>query len=645
MIGAEMVNIKLNKDTVSMSMEEHLYLDEIEHIPLKKELVVEDSIFSISLADIANMNNYPRIFFFYSIDGNGHKTLIKKEDIDSSSLQNELYYEQQIFKLIFDKNSVLQLKKEKATSVPVQMEESEDFIYFYYRTTEVKFDIDKVKLGVWPKASRNILNNFLLSEAKTILLVNDKKNTRFCINKKEFFRFIIENAQFESEMPLLDVGLITDNNVTKISIEESSSSLLFDPFEIIMLNHTIQVKIRNRYKPTIKSIEFDSANETSIVIMEASEQVHINSVKFATRSIQYDENLKIGVESHSYKDKLSWISRINNEELPMLLLKGNSIVDCFANCTIKGIDMIVRPYAEKEIVLNDYKGSNFYIKPFVTKVRSLAFNIEKIVEESNVKKVAVFGSCYSRLMFSSSKYFNPDYKQYFSVMNTQFQTSTMSITTPAPGYEKISNYVDEQSIRQRNIDYLKTEFNKTYFQELMNAKAEYFIFDLYADSSLSLIDWGEGKLSTAMYYFKKELKQSLIDNEGSISIITHDVKGFFEEWKKSIDQFMKNIFSMFDKEKVILISSKRTYEFLDKNERKILNFYLYGNSIEVAKAADFWSEIMEDYILSNYPEIKFIDMEKYGYIGSLDHPQKLSTNHYESNYYKSLLAELRSITK
>ena len=53
----------------------------------------------------------------------------------------------------------------------------------------------------------------------------------------------------------------------------------------------------------------------------------------------------------------------------------------------------------------------------------------------------------------------------------------------------------------------------------------------------------------------------------------------------------------------------------------------------------FWEKI-DNIVISNYPNIKIIDLSKKNYLASKSHPFGFSFSHYESDYYKDFLNEL-----
>ncbi|QCA29262.1 DUF6270 domain-containing protein [Vagococcus xieshaowenii] len=394
------------------------------------------------------------------------------------------------------------------------------------------------------------------------------------------------------------------------------------------------------------------------------ETTPIDKVYFCNRSMFYNENHL----QKNYLKKLSASSfKINLNDISKQLVHEPQLIDFY--CTI--VDNNSNIKHNVRIILSDSfteslpKINSEYLsgKFFNTKLSYLAAHLNKkknltgttqMIENNSSpnneqivpKRVAILGSCYSRLAFSTSKYFNPDYKKYFEVVYTQFHSSIISLmsSNQLEHVDSIKQLLLSENIHPIHKNYVATDFEKSFFSELKNSNADYFLFDLYADSALSLMEI-DGSYYTASYFFKEQLS-SFFGNYPNMNFLTHeDIDSYLSLWYESIDRFMKKILANFSEDKIILNSIRRTYTYSDEGTIKPINHLLYGNSIEVAKLADFHIEIMEEYLYINYPKIKRIDLNSLGFIGDINHPDKLSTNHYQSEYYKTFIKQLKKITE
>ena len=75
-------------------------------------------------------------------------------------------------------------------------------------------------------------------------------------------------------------------------------------------------------------------------------------------------------------------------------------------------------------------------------------------------------------MFNSGEYFNPNYKDVYDVVFTQFHSSvTSAVSSPVN-----LNYSSEKYIKDSQLQYVREIFKK-YFNELSRVNCQYIIID------------------------------------------------------------------------------------------------------------------------------------------------------------------------
>ena len=217
------------------------------------------------------------------------------------------------------------------------------------------------------------------------------------------------------------------------------------------------------------------------------------------------------------------------------------------------------------------------------------------------------------------------------------------MSPPVP--EQMLNDLDRIAPNAKHNLWVRTDLGKDYFQRLIEANADYFILDLYADSHLSLFRMKADPrvLFTASYFYKGRAS-SLVTNRKDLEIVSHDDHDqFMGMWYEAINRFMSRLLEIFDESHIILQSVRRTTRYLNrKNSLEEISLF-HGRSSGEAGSGDFYAESMENYLLRHYPKIRFIDMAKYELVGDARHPDKATTNHYQGAWYKAYVGELAKI--
>lgn len=248
--------------------------------------------------------------------------------------------------------------------------------------------------------------------------------------------------------------------------------------------------------------------------------------------------------------------------------------------------------------------------------------------------LAILGSCYTRGAFNSSPYFNPGYKDKYTITFTQFHSSIPSLMSRPVSFPD-DFFRDKKAIEK---DYLKSDFEKLFFEKLSEAKAEYFLFDLYPDAVRDLVVYDDQHIVTGNFYLRnRPFLQSLT---GKARFISHDdEQAFLNYWCPAADAFADAIVRFFPQERIILQKARMINRYYDPNYQ----IKFFSDQLNLVKRSNMYFQFMESYLLHRLPHIHTIDLNRYGYIGRFDHPDGQSTNHYEPDYYRKLVRELDRI--
>ena len=203
------------------------------------------------------------------------------------------------------------------------------------------------------------------------------------------------------------------------------------------------------------------------------------------------------------------------------------------------------------------------------------------------------------------------------------------------GSELISNL----NLNPTHRRYIEADFNKTYFEDLAAADPDFLVFDLYADSHVGMLDWGDNALSMAFYFYKIQLKNIL--DKTDVKFVNHDdVRAVMARFETSARQFFARLFEIIPASHVILQKSYRTYSYWDAQHKEVDIDLFYNQAKSEGLRGDFFAELMSDWIEQNYPDINVIDLESYNLRGQFNHPDGPTTNHYEPAWYKAYIGEL-----
>lgn len=289
-------------------------------------------------------------------------------------------------------------------------------------------------------------------------------------------------------------------------------------------------------------------------------------------------------------------------------------------------------------------------------IRNINENMEKnIIKINNIKisinnnmeikacpdrektiRLAVLGSCFSRAAFNSvDKYFNPNYKEHINIVYSDFWYSVISDRSKKINFDS-TKYND---VKIKNLNNISRLYLKDSLQQLQNTEADYILIDFFVDAVHGVRKFNDGNIIGQ----NPELHQSkYYKNNLTINTENFDFRNleYFNKWKIACDELIAKLDEIVGLDKVILSTSFLVDKFFDENGQvksfiKEKNFKAqnlkYYNSI--------WSK-MNNYFLVKAPQAKVIDMSKFNYISSYDHPVNCGPHHFESDYYKTFFRQV-----
>ncbi len=263
---------------------------------------------------------------------------------------------------------------------------------------------------------------------------------------------------------------------------------------------------------------------------------------------------------------------------------------------------------------------------------SIWINVDRSPEE-RVTNIAVLGTCYSRNPFNSTDYFNPKYKKLYKCSYTQFHSNVISlVSNPIEFNEKD---FATSGLKASDINFIKTDFEKTFFEQLKLVNPDYLILDFYVDACREVIEYSENAYITLNYmtpqteFYKKLTGKRIISNR--------DGDEYFELWEKSLDIFIEKLLSVLPEERIILSRGRLNTKYRDENN-KIQEF----NNKEIKNNNYSWDRL-ENSFLNRLPNVRTVDMRKTKYVGFHKHPFGNTYAHFEPDYYKEYVVKLNEI--
>ena len=285
--------------------------------------------------------------------------------------------------------------------------------------------------------------------------------------------------------------------------------------------------------------------------------------------------------------------------------------------------------------LKDNSGSVLRYKNIIIKdSKELTISVNE--KTNNTIRLAVLGSCFSRAAFSSKEeYFNVDYKKYIDLVYTDFWISLISVYSKNLEYPK-EKFADLSDKEKTFIDklYLKDTMSK-----LKESKIEYILIDFFADAVHGVRKFKNGSyigqnnhLHKSLYYF----------NDLMVNTENFDYRNeqFWPIWKEACDKFILDLKEMKLDKCVILNCSSLTDRYYDKNGK--IRYFDAENKFknkDIKYYNNIWKR-MNSYFLAKLPNAKVINLDKYDYISSYNHPISCGPHHFETAYYKKLKDEV-----
>lgn len=627
-------------------------------IEVLPEVIKNDFIFRINMETYSNLLYKANIWDLF-IEVNGERIAISMEKFKGMNatyikLCNSIHEAKPY--ITAKKTLAIWIKQQQSFIIEdLNIEDQNEVIKLLFKCEDnyLNDNILNLKVSFRKKEIKDI--DFYSNEI--LFNINKNKEHRYeaYINKSDFIKFNTINGvqRWDSYLRVeLDKDHIvyeplsfkSDNLNKDKKIEVLNSSLYYG----ILMGKENKLCIdimKKNIKAELFSINFTDNSNIVLkgILSNRCDEITVSKLIIVERSVEnslskeYEKYIPIELNEEVFycEFSLSNIVREIYKEDNLVIDVYLQLVDIKTGFTSK-VALNIKETEKINFEYFNIKDTNFSIKPYKTKINTLALYIKKFIEQcaTNPIKIAVLGSCYSRSAFVSLQYFNPHYKEKYKIVYTQFHSSIPSIMSNPIKYEEayFSNCVDAHK------EFVKCDFEKTLFENLRISNPDYLIIDLYADAVRDLIAFDDNHIITGSFILKDSNYLPSIVNKARI--ISHESKEeFLRYWIPAVDKFISKILKYIPENRIILQKARMIDKYYSKNKE----VKIFENDLYLVKRSNYYFEIMEKYILSKMPNMKVIDLSKFNYIGDEKFPYGYSTNHYESKYYKELIKQLDNI--
>lgn len=248
------------------------------------------------------------------------------------------------------------------------------------------------------------------------------------------------------------------------------------------------------------------------------------------------------------------------------------------------------------------------------------------------RNVCVIGSCFTRSVFQSNSYFNPDYKKHFNVLNTFFHNSIISMLSTTFTHSKYSSFKDlhHPSIKK----YVLMEFDKNLEAILSEQPVQYLFVDNYSDAALPIVEMGPDCYLTYNRYFSESIFRKKFSDK---QIIHPGSSLHIKLYEKSLIKLSRILEKLQLDKKIILVGGRLSIQKTDSE--------IWTDKIHWINEVNTCWDVYDSMFLNKFQSANYIDMRNSKWLSDLESPIKggASPAHYQSNYYKHLYTRFKEV--
>ena len=244
-------------------------------------------------------------------------------------------------------------------------------------------------------------------------------------------------------------------------------------------------------------------------------------------------------------------------------------------------------------------------------------------------KIGVIGSCFSRSVFRSDDFFNPEYKKSFTVPLTFFHSSLISLMSKSiedKDYLFINDLLSDQV-----FGYIEVEFLKNIKERIHSSGVEYLVVDNYSDSALEVIDMDAGCFITYNKYFSESIYKRKFSGK---KVLNPGELWHIEKYRDAVKRFYLVLQELGLDKRVVLVGGRLSV-FKTQSE-------LWESKMEWIKRTNQNWNVYDAIFLEQFPSAQYIDMRSTSWISDVNPPivGGASPSHYQSGFYKEIYEKI-----
>lgn len=198
---------------------------------------------------------------------------------------------------------------------------------------------------------------------------------------------------------------------------------------------------------------------------------------------------------------------------------------------------------------------------------------------------------------------------------------------------------EEKYFKTRNDtvkDYIRTDFEKSFFDKLSKANPDYLIIDIYIDVQMGVIYFGDGSvISYNSYQAESNYVLDNMDEQTKLSTISND-RTYINKFSVALQKFREIILGIIPENRIIIHSFDMSEDYKDDNG----NLKKYNQSKDSIIELNEIAVSMQSLLEQTFPKAKILDLRDSKYHGSINNPLGNMPHHFESEYYKTLMDNL-----
>lgn len=261
-----------------------------------------------------------------------------------------------------------------------------------------------------------------------------------------------------------------------------------------------------------------------------------------------------------------------------------------------------------------------------------------VTEREKKIPIGILGTCMTRWAFSRK--YTDAYRSLFEVKYSHFWPSVFSMTEEPIEFPE--NMYSEYDARE--LPLVRREYDKTFMQELKDAKCEYVLIDFFVDAIHGPRRMPDGKFISYKAYARDFYQDFLMFDSQKYHMSTND---YLENWKQKADVLIEQLREVIPENRIVLATGGLTHYFIDESGNRVCFDGMTLRSSSMTKdsidALNYLWDQMNTYFMAKLPGARILSMRDYHFQAFDPVSANVRPYHYVNAYYRAMSAELSRI--